>query len=83
MKIVERIGDGIMLPFCFMQWQHIRGIRILDKVTSVSSIIPDKVIVWKKIQFDPIENIIEYIESLEKHYKTLTVRVLNKVNDGC
>ena len=38
------------------------ALELLDNAYSVSDGIPEEVTVWVKFEYDPIENIIEYIE---------------------
>mgnify|MGYP003147573397 FL=1 len=45
------------------------ALELLDNTSSVSDTIPDEVIVWEKFQYDPIENLIEYIDSIETMLK--------------
>jgi len=45
------------------------ALELLDNASSVSDTIPDEVIVWEKFEYDPIENLIEYIESIETMLK--------------
>lgn len=41
----------------------------LELLDNASSAVPDEVIVWEKFQYDPIENLIEYIDSIETMLK--------------
>ena len=41
----------------------------LELLDNASSVVPDEVIVWEKFQYDPIENLIEYIDSIENMLK--------------
>jgi hypothetical protein len=45
------------------------ALELLDNASSVSDTIPDEVIVWEKFEYDPIENIIEYIDTIETMLK--------------
>ena len=41
------------------------ALELLDNANSVSGRIPDEVIVWEKFEYEPIENLIEYINTIE------------------
>ena len=45
------------------------AVELLDSASSVSDRIPDEVVIWGKFEYDPIENLIEYIESIETMLK--------------
>lgn len=42
------------------------ALELLDNATDT---IPDEVIVWDKFEYEPIENLIEYIDSIEDMLK--------------
>ena len=41
-------------------------LELLDNASSVSDTIPDEIIVWEKFENDPLENIVEYIDTIEQ-----------------
>jgi len=43
--------------------------KALELLDNSSDTIPDEVTVWEKFEYDPIENIIEYIDTIETMLK--------------